>query len=198
MILLSHCIAKAISIISNGSFESPVGSPGLNSGRPTDWSGFGSFVNGVINGNIANFPAPQDGNQFVNIGAGELVHAFTVVTPGDYSLTWFDNTLTSGNNGSYGLRVQDSSLTTVSFTAYSYNYSGTDWHARSLNLLGLSAGTYTLTYGPGTSFTLLDNVALDLKTTTSVPDAGSTAGLLSLAVIGMALLDRKRRSKFAE
>ena len=97
--LLSPLAALTASakLISNGSFEPPVGSAGFNSGRPTGWSGFGSFNNGVINGNVANFPSPQDGNQIVNIGNGDLAHAFTVVTPGDYLLTWFDNTLTSGN-----------------------------------------------------------------------------------------------------
>jgi len=99
--------------------------------------------------------------------------------------------MTSGNNGSYGVRVP-SSLARVSFTAYSYNYSGADWHARSLDLSGLTAGTYTLTYGPGTSFTFLDNVVLDLKSTTSVPEAGSTAGLLCLGFAGMAVLARRR------
>jgi hypothetical protein len=194
--LLAPPAANAISLISNGSFESPVGpvSPGLNSARPTGWSGFGSFSSGVINGTLANFPAPQDGNQFVNIGNGELVQAFTVVTPGDYSLTWFDNTLTSGNNGSYGVRVSDGFLTT-SFTAYSYNYSGAPWHARSLDLNNLTAGTYTLTYTPGTSFTFLDNVVLDLKTTTSVPETGSTAGLLGLAFLGITLLAGSRRGE---
>ena len=54
------------------------------------------------------------------------------------------------------------------------------------------AGTYTLTYGPGTSFTFLDNVVLDLKSTTSVPEAGSAAGLLCLGFAGMAVLARRR------
>ena len=192
--LLAPSAARATSILSNGSFESPVGpaTPGANSARPTGWSGYGGFGNGVINGTLANFPTPQDGNQFVNIANGELVQAFTVVTSGDYVLTWFDNTLAGGNNGSYGVRVRDSSLATVSFNPYSYNYgAGAAWHARSLDLSGLTAGTYTLTYEPGTSFTFLDNVVLSQNAAASVPESGSTAGLLGLALGGLALLKRK-------
>lgn len=184
--------AKAIPIISNGSFELPVASPGVHSGYPTSWSGYGNMS--IINGTVANNPTPQDGNQFVNIDSGSLVQRFTIATPGDYLLTWFDNTYTSGNNGSYSVLLEDSSLTRVSFTAYSYNYSGAAWHARSLDLNNLMAGTYTLTYGPGTSATFLDNVVLDMKTTTSVPDSGNTAGLLGLAFVGMALAAARRRA----
>ena len=206
--LIATCLLAPLTVstasanlISNGSFESPVGpvTPGVNSVRPTGWSGYSSFPSGIINGTLANFPAPQNGNQFVNIASGDLVQAFNVVTPGDYLLTWFDNSLTSGWNGSYGVLVQDSSLATVSSTAYSYAYLGSaPWQTRSLDLPDLTAGTYTLTYGPGTSFTFLDNVVLDLKTTTSVPDAGSTAGLLGFAFVGMGLLARKQRNKFAD
>jgi len=93
---------------------------------------------------------------------------------------------------SFRLRQQVCRPTNGSFTAYSYNYSGADWHARSLDLSGLTAGTYTLTYGPGTTATYLDNVVLDLKPTGSVPEAGSTAGLLCLGFGGMVALARRR------
>lgn len=190
-LLLTPAEAEA-NLLSNGSFESPVGSVGLNSGRPTGWTGFGGFANGLINLSVANYPSPQDGDQFVNIGTGSLVQPFTVAIPGDYLLKWFDNSLTTGWNGSYGVEVRDSSSSIVDFMAYSYSYSGSSpWRELSLNLPGLTAGSYTLTFGPGTSLTFMDNVSLDQIIAPPVPESGSIGAVIICTLIGLGQLTRK-------
>lgn len=188
-------------LISNGSFESPAGVPGLNSTRPTGWSGFGSFVNGLVHGpgvvlgSAFHYPDPFDGDQFVDIGTGSLTAAFTVTTPGEYLLTWRDNSLTTGWNGSYGVEIKDSSSATVLFTAYSYSYvtPSPPWRALALVLPHLAAATYTLTFGPGTTYTFLDGVSVDLRPETPTPDSGSTAPLLATALLGAMALSRGKR-----
>ena len=111
-------------------------------------------------------------------------------------LTWFDNSLTTGWNGSYGLLAKDSSLATVSSTVYSYSYLGpAAWKKRSLELSDLVAGTYTVSYSPGTSYTFLDNVSLDA---TPVPEPPTIiAGALLLLPIGITILRALRQTRTA-
>ena len=64
----------------------------LNRHARRAWLTYLGSLNGLINGPGvtdgmgAGYPAPQDGNQFVDIGKGELSQTFTVITTGDYSL----------------------------------------------------------------------------------------------------------------
>lgn len=188
-------------LITNGSFESPVGAPGLNSTRPTGWLGFGSFVNGLVHGpgvvqsSAFFYPDPFDGDQFVDIGTGSLIASFTVITPGEYLLEWHDNSLIKGWNGGYNVDIKDSSSATILSTAYSYSYltQSPPWRALSLVLPHLAADTYTLTFGPGTTYTFLDGVSVNLQPGTPTPDSGSTAPLLATALLGAIALSRGNR-----
>lgn len=183
-------------LIPDGSFESPVTAPGLSSVRPAGWTGYGSFVGGLVHGpgvmqGSFQYPDPFDGDQFVDIGVGEIVTSFTVATPGDYILKWYDNSLITGGNGSYGVEIRDGTLATVISTAYSYSYltPSPPWRELTLDLPALAAGSYTLKFGPGTTHTYLDNVSLEARQAVAAPDGGSTASLLGLAlgaVIGLA------------
>jgi hypothetical protein len=191
-------------LISNGSFESPAEATGLSSVRPAGWTGFAGFGNGLVNGPALAaggptiYPAALDGSQYVDIGAGELVTQFTVADPGDYRLSWFDNSLITGANGSYSLEIKDASSAKIVSTAYSYSYltPSPPWRELSLDISNLAIGTYTLAFGPGTSFTFLDNVSLDSKTvSTAAPDSGSTGILLLSACLGMSTLVRTGKRK---
>ncbi len=185
-------------LITNGSFESPAGTPGLNSTRPTGWSGFGSFVNGLVHGpgvvqsSAFFYPDPFDGDQFVDIGTGSLIASFTVITPGEYLLEWHDNSLIKGWNGGYNVDIKNSSSATILSTAYSYSYltQSPPWRALSLVLPYLAADTYTLTFGPGSTFTFLDALSLELQPGVPVSDGGTTAPLLATALLGAAALSR--------
>lgn len=180
-------------LITNGSSESPVVAPGLSSVRPDGWSGYGSFVGGLVHGSGVSqgsflYPNPYQGDQFVDIGTGELTAPFTVTTPGDYSLKWFDNSLITGWNGSYAVEITDSSLAVVLSKAYSYSYlvQSPPWRELSLDLPALPAGNYTVKFGPGTTHTYIDDVSVNLKQlTVATPDSGSTAFLLGIALLGL-------------
>lgn len=175
-------------LIINGSFESPVVPAGLSSGRPDGWSGTGSFGNGLVHGpgvvqGSWQYPDPFEGDQFVDIGTGSLVAPFTVTTAGDYVLKWYDNSLITGWNGGYGVEIRDSALATVVSTAYSYSYltQSPPWRELTLELPALDVGSYTLSFGPGTTYTFLDNVSLAPMAVVPEPDGRSLAALFGLA-----------------
>ena len=205
LFLTAGCLLSSVNanLITNGSFESPVAAPGLSSVRPSGWSGFGSFVGGlvhgpgVVQGGAFYYPDPLDGDQFVDIGVGEVVAQFTVATPGDYLLKWHDNSLITGWNGSYGVEIKDSALATVVFAAYSYAYltQSPPWRELTLDLAGLAAGTYSLKFGPGTTHTYLDDVSVEAKFAIPTPDGGNVGCLLGTAFFGIAALAKRSRAR---
>ncbi|MCC7374538.1 MAG: hypothetical protein IT581_07765 [Verrucomicrobiales bacterium] len=188
-------MSASANLISNGSFEAPVGAnhPGINNGYPTGWSGFGSMQ--VINGQpTASYPKAFDGDQYVTTANGYLTQGFTVSDADDFILRWYENTLTTGWNGSYGVRLRDASSATVTFQAFSYSTTGASpWRQREIDL-ALTPGQYTLEFEPGTSFTFLDLVTLDAVPSNAVPDSGGPLGLLGMALGGLHWLVRRPRA----
>ena len=195
--------AEAISLLSNGSFESPSAFPNAYSFVfPTDWS---ASFGGVVNGDPGkDFPVAHGGSQYSLNGTGGnwIQQTFTVGMGGNYELTWFDNTLINNTLTRYSVTVYDSANVAIA-SASSGIFTGAEtWNARSLSMTLAEGGAYRLYFANDATATgyyyALDDVSLDAVTSSSVPDTGSTAGLLSLAFLGMTLLARKQRNKFAE
>ncbi len=184
-------------LITTGGFESPVAPAGLSSVRPDGWTGFGSFVGGLVHGSgVAQgsfqYPNPFDGDQFVDIGVGEVVTSFVVATAGDYILKWHDNSLITGWNGSYGVEIRDGTQAAVASAGYSYSYltPSPPWRELTLELSGLAAGNYTLKFGPGTTHTYLDGVSVEPRDVVAAPDGGNTAFLLGFSFAAIIVLTR--------
>ncbi|MGE3309772.1 MAG: hypothetical protein AB7O66_07365, partial [Limisphaerales bacterium] len=178
--------------------------PGLSSVRPSGWSGYGSFVNGLVHGPGVvqggfQYPNPHDGDQFVDIGTGEMTAPFTVATPGDYTLSWYDNSLITGWLGSYGVTIQDSTANTVASASYSYYYlaQSPPWRELILDLPDLAAGSYTLTFGPGTTHTYIDGLSLVANQAAALPDGANTAALIGLAVLAGTALSMRGKGMSA-
>lgn len=203
LVVLMTQSAVHASLILNGGFESPIITPQdtYQLGIPTSWSGSSSvsIFNGVVVEGGLTWPAPQAGDQFVDIGnhLEFITQAFTVLVGGDYILSWYDNTAdVFGNTSSpYEVKLEDSSLQQVFSQSLNAYLAGPSWQHRSVTV-SLSPGDYELTFTstgiPRGLDTLLDSVSL---TTESVPEPTSWilfGGLLSL--VGGALRCRSKRA----
>ena len=201
--------ARAIPIIANGSFENPVEPEGGFSVVPTSWTtpvGGGAIIHPPDSlGSL--YPPAEDGLQYeLLVGGAAIYQSIHIPTTGGYQLTWFDNTLTDRNT-QYKVLLKNSSDTTVASALFGPFHGATTWNARTLTGT-LPAGDYrllfsngSLDYGGGTvgandNYFALDNLSLDAVVST-VPETGSTAGLLGLAFAGIALMVHKRRTGFA-
>jgi hypothetical protein len=170
--------ASAQNLILNGSFEDPVVAPdSINLGvTPTGWTG-GAFL---FNGSPAGWPAPQDGNQYEDIGFAplwSLSQTFMVTNPGQYLLTWYDN----GSSG-YSVDVTVTGNPTQSFGGTAGVWA---WSAHALEVT-LAAGENTLTFS-GNSPSVHADALIDDVRLTSVPEpatGGLAAGLGLLALAG--------------
>jgi hypothetical protein len=200
--LLAPLSTQGASILVNGDFESPTLQP-VNSYSayqlPTGWSGstLGIFNVGPSGWTprSASYPAPQSGNQYVDLGSGagySLSQAFTISSAGNYDLTWYDNTavIQGGTpNSLYSVEVVDASQNTVAAGVFNAQHQGT-WTLESLDF-NLAAGNYTLEFlsQPTDIGTLLDNVSL--VDPPAVPETTSTLGLTAIALWGLGMLKRK-------
>lgn len=191
---LSTATAGHAQIVVNGGFEA------TTFGFPDGWSGnpFVVFV-GDIDG-PGGWPAPQEGNQFVDIGYGELspdVPAFTlwqsvtITTPGDYRLDWHHNTHDDTGPGSgfanYRAALLDAADAPVAQGLFDPGNFGVWGYA--LLTATLEAGVYTVKFSSGPASgrdTLLDNVSLTL-----VPEPGAWAALGGLGCLGWAAWRRR-------
>ncbi len=187
----------AQNVILNGSFESPsIPANSILQATPDSWLGDSQPV--IVNGDISpGYPLPQDGQQFVSLGhfpglpqAASLSQAFTVISPGNYILSWFDSSEFNGPAASapYTVIVTDSVAGNVVSENYDSNATTLRaWTPRSIALT-LDPDTYTLRFvsnqAPSGESTLIDNVIL------YVPEP-STLLLVSLAMAG-ALFRRGR------
>jgi hypothetical protein len=172
----------ANNLIYNGSFESPTVNNVYSYITPTDWTGGTLLFNTVGDG---FWPAPQDGNQYEDIGFTgypALTQVVNVPKTGSYSLTWYDNEAV-GYSHSYDVLINGNTVATGS------GIGSLTWQSQSL-LLNLSAGPNTLSFqGAAGSDTLIDNVSL-----TSVPEPPTIiAGAMLLLPFGLSTLRNLRR-----
>ncbi|MFO1512534.1 MAG: hypothetical protein U1F83_06410 [Verrucomicrobiota bacterium] len=189
------------SLIVNGSFENPPRPPGGSTVVPTGWTdpfATGAIIHPPIGGAQGPlYPAAEDGLQYELLNGGPLNQIFNVSTPGQYQLTWFDNTLTDRTT-EYYVRVFDN-LNNVIASSFVGNYHGdsTSWNARSL-LVAFGTGSYTLSFqhrldglSDGREYFALDNVNLDAV---AVPEPTTMiAGLLLLLPFGLTTLRALRQ-----
>ena len=169
--------ARSQNLLLNGSFESPI-IPTNSFGyeTPTYWSWSGGSRGYIFNGNVpigsggspAEWPLPQDGQQFVDIGNQPifaLSQNFTVTNQGGYILSWYDNTgQFAGTTGSqYSVTIITATTQTVTNKSFDAYNPISAWLVRSIQLQ-LSPATYRLQFqaaGVGNGLdTLIDNVTL--------------------------------------
>jgi hypothetical protein len=149
------------------------------------------------------WPNAQDGNQYVAIassifpptpGFSTLSQIFNISVAGDYVLGWYDNAFSGVGGTPYSVSIVPNGLGLPVSQTISFPLGASSWGSHSLSTT-LAAGNYTLIFkadATGVGRTLLDNVSLDAAASTSVPETGSTAGLLGLAFGGIAFCERKR------
>lgn len=192
---MATCAAQATTIL-NGSFESPlVTSNTAESGTPYSWTS-GSSTGFIFNGLVpnvpdGNWPGPQDGQQFVDIGntsSYSLSQSFTITIPGVYELAWFDNAFHLADTSPYRVTIVSSSLQTILSADFNAAHGG-DWFAR-MEEITLPNDTYTLAFTPQGLVkgfdTLLDNVAV-----TQIPESSGTLFAICGAIV---LLCGRRRT----
>ncbi len=185
------CSAQAQSLIANGSFELPPGSANaFENGPPTDWT-TGSEI--CFISNWAALPA-EDGKQFVVIGTDSgcyVAQTFTVVNPGQYALTWYDNsynTVVSGEPAAtYAVSVTGAAQTLLN-QIYQPGEAAYKWTAESVEL-NLTPGSYTLEFQAQSYYSMIDNVSL----VATVPEPSTLALFTSAGAAGL-LAARRRKS----
>jgi hypothetical protein len=169
--------AQSQNLILNGSFESPlVPTNTWQATTPISWYWSGGTTGNIFNGSVpigydgyfADWPSPEDGQQFVTIGDDpslQLSQDFTITNQGVYVLSWFDNAEQSGGltTAPYTLTVITGAVQIVTSNSFdSYNATNA-WGARSVSLT-LSPGTYTLQFTSENYYggldTMIDNVSL--------------------------------------
>lgn len=200
IVLLAVCAmagygANAQNLLLNGSFESPsVPTNIISATIPTSWSGSGPLL-GMIHGAYGTLypPLPQDGQQYVALGnSSSLSQVFTISSPGNFTLSWFDSSEFNGPGqfSPYQVIVTNSIGNTVMNASFDANASGFGvWTPHSIGL-ALAADTYTLSFYGNAGFfaerSLLDNVSL-------VPEPSSISVVLAagLTAAGFRKLRRK-------
>jgi hypothetical protein len=203
--------AKAVPVVLNPSFESvQIGSP-FSSSNPADvpnWTHTGTVGDGLLWGigytdSFGSITTAGQGNQFVTMGGGsdanrngvigtgswsQTITGFTPLVP--YTLSFMMASELVGVSQSIGVSFLSGSLTpgqTFSAAAPSANY-WTDWETKSLTFIP-TATSVTLQFSATTGFDVgLDNV--QITNAVGAPDAGSSALLLGLGLMGLVSAQR--------
>lgn len=170
--------ARGQNLILNGSFEQPVvTSNTYQTATPTSWNWSGGTSGYIFNGNVpsgfngyvADWPPPQDGQQFADIGPssyGPLSQAFTITHQGDYVLNWFNNTGHSGGltTSPYYVAITNGAVQTVVSNRFDAYNATNAWMGHSIRMT-LNPGTYALQFCGLDVFgyidALIDNVSLE-------------------------------------
>lgn len=177
-------LPPATNLLVNGSFESPAISSNsyLTLVSPTGWLDGARLVNSGGTGWVEYYylvPPAEEGQQYVDIDNDArlfnktLSQTFTIGTPGDYKLSWYDNTyyenVPSRANYDVTITNADGNLVVSNYLSTGHYTSGAsisnDWGwASQSEELNLRAGTYTLLFngddGSSGYDVLIDNISL--------------------------------------
>jgi hypothetical protein len=183
-------------LLANGGLELPAqASNTVGVLAPTGWSNTTYIVNGSPYPRYGPFdtryppgppmglsdmnvgPSPQEGQQCVDLQGGNLTQNCTNLNPGQFELSWYDNTPISDSyydESAYSVSLLDAANQLIVSNLYNAfrldSFQGPTWQRQSV-IIPLPAGTNTVTfqqlyyvdnggtYGPSLD-TLLDNVAL--------------------------------------
>lgn len=179
--LLSHGYLHAQSL-TNPSFEAPA--VAVNTAQqvlPDGWSGSGVTL---IRGDLSpGYPLPQDGSQYVLLGASStLSQPFALASPAGVTFRWFDSSEFNGPTSSSPYRASimsgGSALAALDFNANAEILRA--WTPRSL-FASLAPGNYVIQFqglaAPFGAKPLLDNVTIVPE-----PAVGTLAALVSLTL----------------
>jgi hypothetical protein len=207
-ILSSLSSAHAVSLITNGSFETPTVPPGpfsnflSGSSAITGWTVFGpavSIVSGSFGGGGFSFPA-QDGIQWLDLtgptsGPVEGVEQTVTTTPGQtYNLSFYVGNVSGGVFGTtstVGVLVNGSLLATRTNSTPGTTL---NWELFTVPFTAASASTligFENLDPPGDDSNGLDNISLVLAPTNAVPEPG-TLTLFGTALAGFGFLRRRK------
>ncbi len=188
-------------LLTNGSFESPVVTPGnenqvLTSGGTVTSDGWTwNYLTGVIAGSVTGgfngsaLPTGYDAAQYAYLQSpsSSVSQSFTLTADSNVTITWLAAGRPDLSAGFDGNTTYDVTAGSLSFTGTTT--SGSNFAAESLSGV-LAAGTYTLTFlnasPAGDHTTYLDNVVVSAS---DVPEPAS----LSVLAFGVAALVRSRR-----
>jgi hypothetical protein len=209
-ILSSLSSAHAVSLITNGSFETPTVPPGTfsnflsGSSAITGWTVFGpavSIVSGSFGGGGFSFPA-QDGIQWLDLtgptsGPVEGVEQTVTTTPGQtYNLSFYVGNVSGGVFGTtstVGVLVNGSLLATRTNSTPGTTL---NWELFTVPFTAASASTligFENLDPPGDDSNGLDNISLALAPTNAVPEPGTlTLILFGTALAGFGFLRRRK------
>ena len=202
---LALCLAAGAAhadLLTNGSFESPVVTPGnedqvLTGGSTVTTDGWTwNYLTGVIAGSVtggfngAVLPSGYDGAQYAYLqsATSSVSQTFTLTAASNVTITWLAAGRPDLDAGFDGNTTYDVTAGSLSFTGTTV--SGSDFVSESLSGV-LDAGTYTLTFlndaSAGDHTMYLDNVVVSAS---DVPEPAS----LSVLAFGVAALVRLRRT----
>lgn len=196
--LVAAAPAQAAEMLQDGSFETPVWTPGnyvYPLGLFGSWSYAGPALVAATGSNAwygATPPSGQDGAQFVALQqSGILSQSFTA-SASSATLSWIDtNRIGYGGNQTYDVRLAAKTLGSYA------TFAGQPFATRTVAVTGLTVGqSYTLSFvgtnmngGDNTSF--IDKVSLMGTTAAAVPEPASWA--LMIVGVGAAGAGLRRR-----
>jgi phospholipase C len=180
-----------VNLLSNGSFESPAGATAY--GHPTSWDPSNrpdrSEPSIIIQPNT-NYPAAEDGNQYIGIGTeADGTHDFVAQTlslasAGTYTLSWYDSAPYVGaayTTAPYIVAVlNDAGDQVTSIGLDAYHGTTHPWVQHTMNIVISTPGSYTFEFTgncpPSGLGACIDNVSLlqllpDLAATSFTWDA---------------------------
>jgi hypothetical protein len=177
-------------LILDGSFESPAElTPGTYLGvTPADWTGGYRLFRG--DGNMLDYPAPEQGDQYEGLAGKALSQTFNVTQGGEYLLTWYGDSVF---NDDYAYLVTITGGSGIAYSNIVNGVGGPVW-AKETALVNLAPGSDTLTFisaNGADGSRLIDNVSL----VAVAPDATGTQILLPMAIGGLAICSRKFRRR---
>ncbi|HXA39806.1 MAG TPA: PEPxxWA-CTERM sorting domain-containing protein [Phenylobacterium sp.] len=184
--------ARAVNLVTNGGFESPVISPPyLLDATPTGWTGTGDLVVQGYAGSVSS----GDGNQWFDLnpdvsGGTGLSQDVSLVAGQTYAFSFIYNGGGGGTTTLISYNIGGDLSGSVSTAALNV-YDGSPWHTLSTSFVSSVTGLETLHFMPNGVWSggFIDNVQL---TTAGVPEPASWALMIGGFGLAGAMLRRRR------